>query len=132
MLDELPEQHEELFKQFGDAVAHKADWEGQAAGFAQALQILHGVAERAASLDVRQCLNLLFVDFIIMKIDSNLLRDIAEEAKLIFTEAEHQAICGAAIHCAGYFESGKNPAYLEKISPDMAILVRAIVGEAKV
>ena len=131
VLNELPEQHEEIFKQFGDAIAHKAKWEGQAAGFALAIQILHGVAERGTILDIHRCLNLLFVDLIAMKVASTLLSDIAEEAKLIFTEAGHQAICDAAIHCAGYLESGKNPAYLEKISPDMAILVRAIVDEGK-
>ena len=129
VLKELPEQQERTFKQFGDAVAHKAEWEGPAAGFALANQILHGMAERSTTLDIHRCLNLLFVDLITMNVVSSLLRDVAEEAKLIFPDADHQAICDAAIHCAGYLESGKNPAYLEKISPDMAILVRAIVDE---
>ena len=62
-------------------------------------------------------------------IPSYLLKDLAEEALTIFPEAEDQLVIQAALNSVEYLEGGKQATFLEKLSPDMAIAVKAIVDD---
>jgi len=49
----------------------------------------------------------------------------------MFTEPEELIIVDAARHTIGYIKSGKKDSFLEQLSPDEAIAVKAIVEEGK-
>lgn len=94
------------------------------------LVILEGIQERAAILNIQRSLMYLFSDLLGVKISFSLLQDICEEALHLFPSPEHQTIIRAALACTEYIVHDKSPAFLEKLSPDMAIAVAAIVKEA--
>ena len=66
-----------------------------------------------------------------MKASFILIKEIIDEAKHLFPKEEHQLILSAASHSIGYLEAGEQSDYLEKLQPDLAIAVKAIVQEAK-
>lgn len=131
ILDDIEEDKEKVFKQYGDAIIFKAKQEGQAAAFAMGLEILQGVKERASTLNVQLSLTYLFSDLLEMKVSFSLLQDLCEEGLHLFPSTEHQTIIQASLACAQYIAKDKDAAFLEKLSPDMAIAVEALVREAR-
>jgi len=130
---ELLDQHnekEEAFKEFGTSISIKEKQEGQPAAFKIALEILHGLKERATSMNVPQSLSNFFAKLLSMQIPQSLVQDITEEAKDIFPNPEAQIIINAAMHSLEFIATEKDPAYLEKLSPDEAITIKAIIEES--
>ena len=62
----------------------------------------------------------------------SLFQDLCEEALILFPEPENQLITNTALNSMKYLESGKDPAFLETLNPDMAIAVQAIMAEVKI
>jgi len=77
-------------------------------------------------------LNKIYSEWFNVKMPYSLLQDLCEEALILFPEPENQLITHAALNSIKYLESGKDPAFLETLNPDMSIAVQAIMAEVKV
>ena len=63
------------------------------------------------------------------KVSNLLINDLCESALKIYTNPHEQVVLSAALRTAEYIAGGKEAVYLEQLSPDMAIAVKAIVEE---
>jgi len=66
----------------------------------------------------------------ISKVPHSLIADICQTALTILTSPDNQLLFQSALHVTNYLQSNKSSAYLEKLPPDTAIAIKAIVEEA--
>ena len=77
-------------------------------------------------------INYLIVNWLKSGVSKKLIKDICEEGIRKFTnkDADVKLIFESGLHAIHYLESNKSLAYLEKLPPDTAIAIKAIVEEA--
>jgi len=130
LLNPSSKQNEKIFRKFSGAII-LLNKEDHAKAFSTANQLIIALKERQKWMDTSLALSYFFANLLKENISNNLLQEICEEALSIFTKQEEQIIIQAALKTTQYLESGKAATYLEKLSPDMAIAVEAIVKEAE-
>lgn len=125
------EKNNIFFREFGDAVFFTEKHKDSIQAFSVGTHLFTILKERESWMNVPLNLSKLFANWIQMKISLPLFQDLCEEALSIFPEKNTQIIIQAALHTLNYVKREKDPAYLEKLDPDMAIALQAIVEEAK-
>lgn len=73
--------------------------------------------------------NNFFIDLLLWKPTHSLLKDLAEEALIIFPEPDTQLFIKAVLNTIKYLENGKPEAFLEALNPDITIAVKVIAQE---
>ncbi len=120
---------EKVFKQFGDAIYFTEKRTTHAKAFELGSKILYGLKERKIDLNYPMALSMFFANLLNMQISNSLFQDLCESALKIYTNPHEQVVLSAALHTAEYIKGGKEEKFLEQLSPDMAIAVKAIVEE---
>ncbi|MCD4794578.1 MAG: tetratricopeptide repeat protein [Bacteroidales bacterium] len=124
------EENEQIIKGFGGAINFTKKNTGISKAFEVGNRLLNLIKDKKDILNVNITISYLFAKLLNDDISKNLFIDICEEALYIFPEKDTQLIINAAMHSVKYIESGKDEKYLEKLDPDTAIAIEAIVKEA--
>ncbi len=120
---------ERALKQLGDAIADCTARDGIAAGFAHGITLFNGLHQRQQHFDIERAVRLLLLDFLEMKLDAGLLRDLCAEANVIFGGAV-ETVTQSVRFTLDYLENGKDAAWLQRLDPDMATTVKTLASDA--
>jgi len=129
ILNREKDSKEKVFKQFGDAVFYTEKRKNRAKAFELGNKILHELKERKIDLNYPMALSMFFANLLTLKISTPLFQELCESALKIYTNPHEQVVLSAALYTAEYIVGGKEAVFLEQLSPDMAIAVKAIVEE---
>ncbi len=120
---------EKVFKQFGDAVFLTEKRTTHAKAYQLGNNILHELKNRKIDLNYPLALSMFFANLLNMGISNSLFQELCQSALKIYTNPHEKVVLSAALHTAEYIKGEKEPKFLEQLSPDMAIAVKAIVEE---
>jgi len=121
--------NEKLFKELGNSILLKEKWEGKPEAFKMANKIISVLLQEDININISEALKNIFAYLLKNKVSFDLLKDICYETLEIFGK-EEDVIIQATLHCIDYINAEKNEKYLQKLNPDMAIAVEAIINEA--
>ncbi len=131
ILEDYQYSKEKIFKEYGDAVIFTERRHGLAKAFAIGNEILNELKDRNIDFDYPLGLSMFFADLLDMKCSNELYLELCEAALEIFSDNKEQVVLTAALRTVEYIAGGKEEAFLEQLSPDMAIAIKAIVEEGK-
>ncbi len=120
---------EKMLRHFSGAIIFQEKKGSPAAAFALGADLLHRLEASKGQLDLTACLLRFFAGLLSMRVQEALLRDICEEALVIFPSPALQIVIRATLATVEYVSGGKRKAFLDKLPPDAAVVVEAMVRE---
>ncbi len=116
-------------QQIGDGVVDIAKRNGRAAGFAAGSQLLKELNQQKAWFDPERGLRVLMLDFLEMKLETELIRDLCTEAVEILGP-QVSTVTESISLTLEYLENGCSQDWLQRLDPDMATTVETLASEA--
>ncbi|MES9882786.1 MAG: tetratricopeptide repeat protein [Sedimenticola sp.] len=121
--------HYLALQQIGDGVVDIAKRNGRAAGFAAGSQLFRELKRQEQWFDPERGLRVLMLDFLEMKLEIELIRDLCTEAVEILG-LQVTTITESISLTLEYLENGCSQDWLQRLDPDMATTVETLASEA--